>query len=416
MKKFLSCLFTVCITFSAIAQTNNASLEFTDIPFDKDYPASMIELAIPSAGSKLQGFMYKAAGKGYHPTLFLLHGFPGNERNLDLAQLVRSKGWNVLYFNYRGAWGSQGQFSFKNCVEDVVNAVHYIKQEKERLKVDVNHLVLFGHSMGGWVTLKAVQQLPEIKKAFVLSTWDIPASFKGIQSEAALMARPLEEFKDVFVLNTSYKNIITPIIVNPAYYDLAKDATQLAGKQIVVLDEHRKNEHIVNAIKKINPAAVEYLIWETDHSFTNKRASLIHKVLSFLDKDQPTSQEEISSNEALHQPIIGFFDGLSLIREDLLFEHTTKDFVLLEAGMIWNNDTLINRIRPLKNTNFERKNSFTFLSTKQQGDVAWVSYWNQATINRNGKSSTPKWLESVVLVRQSGRWKIQSMHSTPMKQ
>jgi pimeloyl-ACP methyl ester carboxylesterase len=399
-----------------MAQSNNHSVILSDLPLDTANPASMIELAIPSAGSKLQGFMYQAAGKGYHPTLFLLHGFPGNERNLDLAQVVRSKGWNVVYFNYRGAWGSQGQFSFKNCVEDVVNAVHYLKQEKERLKVDVNHLVLFGHSMGGWVTLKAVQQLPEIKKAFVLSTWDIPATFKGIQSEAALMARPLEEFKDVFVLNTSYKNIITPIIVNPAYYDLAKDATQLVGKQIVVLDEHRKNEHIVNAIKKINPAAVEYLIWETDHSFTNKRASLIHKVLDFLKKDQLISQEEISSNEALHQPIIGFFDGLSLIREDLLFEHTTKDFVLLEAGMIWNNDTLINRIRPLKNTNFERKNSFTFLSTKQQGNVAWVSYWNQATINRNGKSSTLKWLESVVLVREMGRWKIQLMHSTPMKQ
>ena len=122
------------------------------------------------------------------------------------------------------------------------------------------------------------------------------------------------------------------------------------------------------------------------------------------------------SNEVLHQPIIGFFDGLSLIREDLLFEHTTKDFVLLEAGMIWNNDTLINRIRPLKNTNFERKNSFTFLSMKQQGDVAWVSYWNQATINRNGKTSNPKWLESVVLVREMGHWKIQLMHSTTMKQ
>lgn len=121
------------------------------------------------------------------------------------------------------------------------------------------------------------------------------------------------------------------------------------------------------------------------------------------------------NNDTLHQPIIRFFDGLSLMNEDLLFEHTTKDFVLLEAGMIWNNDTLINRIRPLKNTNFERKNSFTFLSTKQQGDIAWVSYWNQAIINRNGKTSTLKWLESAVLVRQSGRWKIQLMHSTPIR-
>jgi len=50
------------------------------------------------------------------------------------------------------------------------------------------------------------------------------------------------------------------------------------------------------------------------------------------------------------------------------------------------------------------------------GNMAWVSYWNQAQINKNGKSSTYKWLESVVLIRQSqsGRWKIQMMHSTPV--
>lgn len=175
-----------------------------------------------------------------------------------------------------------------------------------------------------------------------------------------------------------------------------------------------QNEHIVNAIKKVNVDAVEYAVWETDHSFTNKRSSLMNTVIDFVEKERSGIQLD-NDNELLYQPIRGFFEGLSLIREDLLFEHTTKDFVLLEAGMVWNNDTLIKRIAPLKSTNFERKNNFTFLSTKQQGDVAWVSYWNQAIINRNGKTSTPKWLESVVLIRASGRWKIQLMHSTPIR-
>ena len=30
-----------------------------------------------------------AAGAGPHPTMLLLHGLPGNERNLDLAQAAR---------------------------------------------------------------------------------------------------------------------------------------------------------------------------------------------------------------------------------------------------------------------------------------------------------------------------------------
>lgn len=414
MKQIVIYLFIACFTISANAQSNKDFISFSDIPLDKSNPASMIELTIPSAGYKLQGFMYKASGEGVHPTIFLLHGFPGNERNLDLAQALRSKGWNVVYFNYRGAWGSQGQFSFKNCVEDVVNAVHYIEQQQNRLQVDVDNMVLFGHSMGGWVTLKSVQQLPEIKKAFALSTWDIAGTFKHIKNEAQLTSNPIEDFNNVFVLNTPYKLLFTPVIKEPSYYDLENDAIKLAQKRIILLDEHRQNEHIVNAIKKVNVDAVDYAVWDTDHSFTNKRISLMNTVLDFVEKERSGNQSD-NGNEFLYQPIRGFFEGLSLVREDLLFEHTTKDFVLLEAGMVWNNDTLIKRIAPLKNTNFERKNSFTFLSTKQQGDVAWVSYWNQAIINRNGKTSTPKWLESVVLVKESGRWKIQLMQSTPIR-
>ena len=37
----------------------------------------------------MNAVMYTAQGGGLHPTLLLLHGFPGNEQNLDLAQTSR---------------------------------------------------------------------------------------------------------------------------------------------------------------------------------------------------------------------------------------------------------------------------------------------------------------------------------------
>lgn len=119
--------------------------------------------------------------------------------------------------------------------------------------------------------------------------------------------------------------------------------------------------------------------------------------------------------DSLHQPIINFFNGLSLINLDLLKKNTTADFILLEAGKIWNNDTLINRIKPLKGTDFNRENKFDFFHTEQNGPIAWVSYWNQAIITREGKSSILRWLESVVLIRESDQWKIRMMHSTPIR-
>ncbi len=69
--------------------------------------------------------MYIAAGAGPHPVVVLLHGFPGNEKNLDLAQAIRREGWDVLYFDYRGSWGTKGAFSFTHSMEDAQAAVAY---------------------------------------------------------------------------------------------------------------------------------------------------------------------------------------------------------------------------------------------------------------------------------------------------
>jgi len=128
LKPITTILFILATLFAsqpAIAQTDSIILK--DIAWDKNSPAAMSELFIPSEGALLAGFIYKANGPRKHPTLLLLHGYPGNERNLDLAQVVRAHGWNVIYFDYRGSWGSQGQFSFKNCVKDVVNVVNFCK-------------------------------------------------------------------------------------------------------------------------------------------------------------------------------------------------------------------------------------------------------------------------------------------------
>jgi dipeptidyl aminopeptidase/acylaminoacyl peptidase len=163
------------------------TLTIQDLKWDENSPAGFVELTIPSGGSLMQGFLYRANGKQKHPTLLLLHGYPGNERNLDLAQVVRARGWNVIYFNYRGSWGSQGKFSFENAVEDVVNVVDYCEKNQEKLQIDPANIVLFGHSMGGWVLLKALQRLPTVRKGFALSTWNIYSDFKDVMSQDQLL-------------------------------------------------------------------------------------------------------------------------------------------------------------------------------------------------------------------------------------
>ena len=79
--------------------------------FDPAWPPSYTGVAIPSGGELMYGTAYIAQGQGPHPVAVFLHGLPGNERNLDLAQAARRAGWTALSFTYRGAWGSGGTFS-----------------------------------------------------------------------------------------------------------------------------------------------------------------------------------------------------------------------------------------------------------------------------------------------------------------
>ena len=255
----------------------------TDFGKDAKAPGSCEELTIPSHGSRLAAFMYTAPGQQLHPTLILLHGFPGNERNLDIAQSVRRAGWNVLYFNYRGSWGSEGDFSFTNCVEDVASAVAFCKQQAQTLHIDTARLALFGHSMGGWVALKALAQQPGIKKAIILSPMDIYAV-------AAMSKTPSDTGFETYVAglfmlhNTSGHALLAAVQANSAAYELTAEAVPLRTKQLVFLDENRRNEQWIKTIGAANKASFRYEVWDTDHPFSNKRIALTKAVLTFLNK------------------------------------------------------------------------------------------------------------------------------------
>src|SRR5438105_14675644 len=133
----------------ACAQPQQASAAIASDPApDKDSPATMQSLQMSSHGAQLNALVYIAAGAGPHPVVVLLHGFPGNEKNLDLAQAIRRDGWDVVYFDYRGSWGSPGDFSFTHSIEDTQSAIAYLRNRDhaKKLRADPAHIVLIGHS------------------------------------------------------------------------------------------------------------------------------------------------------------------------------------------------------------------------------------------------------------------------------
>jgi len=120
-------------------------------------------------------------------------------------------------------------------------------------------------------------------------------------------------------------------------------------------------------------------------------------------------------NNKIEATVIGFFNGLSLLNADTLKYYSTADFQLLEDGQIWNIDTLINKIMPRRNSKIERLNHFEFIRTVRSRNMAWVSYNNSAEFRLGEKQQTMKWMESAVLIKDKGNWKIQLLHSTKLK-
>ena len=117
---------------------------------------------IPSGNVEINGVVYIAAGTGPHPTVVLCHGLPGNEKNLDLAQAMRRAGWTVITFNYRGSWGSPGNYRFAQNLEDASAVLAFARDPATaaRPRIDPPRLVIMGHRTGGRATRPAPVAAP----------------------------------------------------------------------------------------------------------------------------------------------------------------------------------------------------------------------------------------------------------------
>jgi dipeptidyl aminopeptidase/acylaminoacyl peptidase len=117
-----------------------------------------------SDGHRLVGVLYLARGEEPKPTVLLLHGCPGLEKNLDLAVRLRDRGWNALLFHYRGCWGSAGRYDLRTIPRDVTVAIDYLAGCP---RVDAGRIAVLGHSLGGWAALVTAAAEPRLRAVAV---------------------------------------------------------------------------------------------------------------------------------------------------------------------------------------------------------------------------------------------------------
>ena len=256
--------------------------------------ASMQTMQIPSHGELMNALVYIAAGAGPHPVVILLHGFPGNERNLDLAQDMRRAGWDVLYFNYRGSWGTPGDFSFAHSIEDTGAAIAYLRQPEvaRSLRLDPNRIVLIGHSMGGFMTVEAAAADPAIKAFATISAADMSGRMQAMlamekRSDAiAAMAHGLAEEGMAPLAGCTPDGLAKELADHAMSWPFLDKVGALKNRNALILTADdgltRENNAFAAALRKAGDTNVTTQHFATDHAYSDKRIELSHAVLAWL--------------------------------------------------------------------------------------------------------------------------------------
>lgn len=144
---------------------------------------------------------------------------------------------------------------------------------------------------------------------------------------------------------------------------------------------------------------------------------MIHKLLCFVLVLQVATAIQAQSTsqiqEKIQQSVVGLFSALTNADTTALKRSCTEDVRFYEYGQIWTIDTLIQKVMQSKSIpDFKRTNSFEFVSTTVNKQTAWVTYYLQSDITRNGKEDIIKWMETIVLLKETGKWKVAVLHST----
>jgi len=257
-------------------------------------PPSMQTFQIPSHGALLNAFVYVAAGAGPHPLVVLLHGFPGNERNLDLAQDIRRAGWDVLYFDYRGSWGSPGAFSFSHAIEDTAAAVALMRDPEMTwlFRLDPSRIVLIGHSMGGFMAVQEAAADPAILAVALISAADlggrIPQPLPKEREPTAIQRLSVAYVQEGMapLAGCTPEGLARDTLDHAAQWSFLGKVDALKHRPVMVVSSNDAyaggDNAFAAALRSAGNDRVIRLHLQTDHVYSSQRSALSTAILHWL--------------------------------------------------------------------------------------------------------------------------------------
>ncbi|HEX6465557.1 MAG TPA: alpha/beta fold hydrolase [Vicinamibacterales bacterium] len=265
----------------------------------------MVEIAIDSRGARLNGLVYLAPGPGLHPVVIFLHGYPGSEKNLDLAQAVRRAGYDALYIDYRGVWGSGGTFSFGHGLEDTKTVLAWARDNRTAAKYgfDVQRMAVVGHSFGGWLALMTASDEPVSVCVAGLAAWNVGGAalrFSSHPDERIANLNDLRASTDPAggPVRAKAEDLLGEMISHAAEWDYRSRAAAMGDRAFLLVAATRDSpdedvpmhEELERALRASGSRRVTLIRYEDDHLFSSHRIALANVLVTWLEGDCADAQ------------------------------------------------------------------------------------------------------------------------------
>ena len=265
-----------------------------DPPSGAQPPAATVPFVVESGGATLLGVLHRPAGPGPHPIVVLLHGFPGYERNFDLAHALSRAGYATLVFHYRGSWGTAGRWTWQNALEDAATVVTALRNRQTAVahRLDPTRLALVGHSFGGFVALTTAAADPNISAVASIAGFDLGSAGAGIRADPSQRAGYLDNWviELLPLADTSAKALVDEMADVPDSGRLPALAPRFAGRPVLLVGGSRDTatplaDHHQPLVDAYADARLEQHVWPTDHSLSDHRIALARTVIAYLDRE-----------------------------------------------------------------------------------------------------------------------------------
>jgi len=236
-----------------------------------------------SGKNTLIGRMYRPEGRARKAAVAICHGYPGDTKNMDLAEELAFNGIVTLIFYYQGAWGSDGKYSLTKLEAGTSDAVSYLKGLPY---VDPNRVGLISHSMGALPLSKTMSLNPSIKTGVLMA----PAADIGVhntkrtQEETAKRLTTMAEGK---LTGATYLSLLSDL----------EEVSKITNPMVLVPKIKAPIMVIVGSKDEITPPEMCKKLYEVagepkkwlqiegaDHGFSEHRIPLIKAILERINE------------------------------------------------------------------------------------------------------------------------------------